>query len=174
MQGRLESERSIGCPKVLKARRVLDDCRHALTLLQNEVQADTFRVLWVAGVGLARAVGHVLQKIDAEQNDAVKRAVASAYTAWKADKADNAIFWEFIEEERNRVLKQYEAGFFSGPVDVLAGDEMHTLGENLFCPIIDGRFAGEDCRDILEQAIEWWTRKISEIEADVVSRAEQH
>ena len=156
---------------VHNARNVLADCRHALHLLQDEVRPDTFRVLWVAAVSLARAVGHVLQKVDAEQNDAVKRAATSAYGAWKTDKPGNAIFWDFIEEERNRVLKQYEAGFFSGSVDVLAGGEIHSLDENLFCPITDGRFAGEDCRDILEQAIEWWERQVSEIEAAALSEA---
>ena len=155
---------------VQKARSVLADCKHALNLLQDEPQPDTFRVLWVAGVALARAVGHVLQKVDGEQNDHVKRAVASAFAAWKADKTGNAIFWEFIEEERNQVLKQYEVGFFAGPVDVLAGGEVHNLDENLFCPITDGTFAGEDCRDILEQAIEWWERQLSEIESGVRPR----
>jgi hypothetical protein len=152
---------------VLKARNVLADCSHALGLLEGEAQPDTFRVLWVAAVALIRAVGHVLQRVDGERNDALKMAVASAYSSWKRDKVGNAIFWEFVEEERNRVLKQYEAGFFSGPVDILAGGEVHTLAENLFCPITDGTFAGRDCREILEQAIEWWERELSKIESVV-------
>ena len=87
----------------LKARSVLSDCKHALDLLQEESQPDTFRVLWVAGIALARSVGHVLQKVDGEQDDAMKVAVASAYASWKADKPGNAIFWEFIEEEIDRL-----------------------------------------------------------------------
>ena len=154
-----------------KARDVLADCKHALDLLQEESQPETFRVLWAAGVALARAVGHVLQKVDGEQNDAMKRAVAAAYASWKADKPGNAIFWEFIEEERNQVLKRYEIGFFAGPVDVVAGGEVHTLDDHLFCPITDGAFAGEDCRDVLEQAIEWWKRQLAEIES--AAREEQ-
>jgi hypothetical protein len=53
-----------------------------------------FRLYWVAGVALARAVGHVLQKVDGEHHATIKRAVASAYAAWKADKQANAIFWD--------------------------------------------------------------------------------
>lgn len=152
---------------VEKARSVLADCKHAFNLLQEESHPETFRVLWVAGVALARAVGHVLQKVDGEHDEATKQAVASAYSSWKIDKPGNAIFWDFIEEERNQVLKQYELGFFAGPVDIVAGGEIHTLDDHLFCPITDGTFAGEDCRDILEQAIEWWERQLAEIESAV-------
>lgn len=149
---------------VQQARRVLADCKHALDLLQAESRPDTFRVLWVAGIALVRAVGHVLQKVDGEQSPAVKKAVGLAYAAWKADTTGNSIFWEFIEEERNRILKQYEVGFFAGPVDVLAGGEVHSLDDHLFSPITDGAFAGEDCRDVLELALEWWERQLTMIE----------
>lgn len=151
---------------VQQARRVLADCKHALDLLQAESQPETFRVLWVAGVALVRAVGHVLQKVDGEQSPEMKKAVASAYASWKADKPGNAIFWEFIEEERNRILKQYEVGFFAGPVDVLAGGEVHSLDDSLFSPITDGTFAGEDCRDVLELALGWWERQLTTIESE--------
>jgi hypothetical protein len=50
---------------VQTAQEVLADCKHALDLLEVEEESrpQTFRVLWVAGVALARAVGHVLQKV---------------------------------------------------------------------------------------------------------------
>lgn len=153
----------------MKARSVLEDCKHALNLLQEEQHPDTFRILWVAGIALARAVGHVLQKVDGEQSEAMKLAIASAYSSWKSDRAGNAIFWDFIEQERNQVLKQYEVVFFAGPVNVVASGEIHTLGEHLFCPITDGKFAGEDCRDLLEQAIEWWEWQLNDIESTVLS-----
>ncbi|HEU4921824.1 MAG TPA: hypothetical protein VFT23_01975 [Burkholderiales bacterium] len=98
-----------------KARQVLADCRHARDLLEAETSSDNFRVLWVAGVALARAVGHVLQKVDGERDAEVKKAVSTAYFSWKSDRAANAIFWDFIEEERNQVLKQYEIGLLRRP-----------------------------------------------------------
>jgi hypothetical protein len=156
---------------IQKARSVLEDCKHAHALLEDEVRPDSFRVLWVAGIALARAVGHVLQKVDAAESGPLKKAVDQAYADWKNNREDNAIFWEFIEEERNRVLKQYEAGFFAGPVDILAGEQIHTLDENLFCPITDGRFSGEDCRDVLAEAIKWWERQLAQIEASAFSAA---
>jgi hypothetical protein len=151
----------------LKAREVLADCGNALDLLQEETRHEVFRLYWVAGVALARAVGHVLHKVDGEHDPTIGRAVASAYAAWKADKEANAIFWDFIEQERNQILKEYEVGFLAGPIDVVAGGEFHTLDEHLFCPIADGAFAGEDCRDILQQAITWWESQPNGIEATV-------
>jgi len=149
----------------LKARIVLADCRNALDLLQDETRPEVFRLYWVAGVALARAVGHVLQKIDGENEPRIERAVGSAYAAWKADKQANAIFRNFIEQERNQILKDYEVGFLAGPIDVVAGGALHSLDEQLYCPIADGVFAGEDCRDILDQAIKWWESQLDRIEA---------
>ena len=70
----------------LKARKVLADCRNALELLAEETRPEVFRLYWVAGVALARAVGHVLQKVDGEHDATIERAVALADALWKADK----------------------------------------------------------------------------------------
>lgn len=140
-------------------------------MLQDETNPDRFRILWVAGIALARAVGHVLQKVDGESDDDMRAAVATAYASWKADRAGNSIFWDFIEDERNQVLKRYQIGFFGGPVDVVAGGEVHSLDDNLFCPLTEGAFAGEDCRDALEHAIDWWEQQLAEIVALARKRA---
>jgi hypothetical protein len=71
------------------------------------------------------------------------------------------------DRRRTNRCKQYEIGFFAGPVDVLAGGDVHELDENLFCPLTEGSFAGEDCRDILEQAILWWEEQLATIEASL-------
>jgi hypothetical protein len=153
---------------MLKAYDVLHDCRVALELLESETRPDVFRVLWVAGVSLARAVGHVLHKVDAERDDATKRVVGIAYQSWQVNRSENAIFWDFIEEERNQVLKQYEIGFLAGPVDVVVGAETFTLDDHLFCPVTDGPYAGEDCRDLLAEAIEWWSTQLAQIEESIL------
>lgn len=149
------------------ARKVLADCKTAHGLLEAESDAARFRVVWVSGVALLRSVGHVLRKVDSRQDPRTAVAVGAAWERWKADKETNAIFWEFIEEERNNILKEYEFGFLSGPLDVLItpSDERFVLDGNLFCPIADGRFTGEDCRDILAEGIEWWEKELYEIES---------
>ena len=47
-----------------RARIVLEDCRLALQLLEEETDLRRWRLHWVAAVALVRAVGHVLEKVD--------------------------------------------------------------------------------------------------------------
>ena len=153
-------------------KQVLKDCRHAFELLQMETKTDTFRVLWVAGVALARAVGHVLQKVDSKNDESTRNAIAKVYKSWKTNYEENSIFWDFIEDERNQVLKQYEMGFISGPINVLVDNEsgeneIFNLDENLYCPLAKGKFASEDCRDVLEEAIKWWENQFKIIEDEI-------
>lgn len=140
------------------ARKVLRDLQLALELLETEESAERFRVHWVAAVALCRAVGHVLQKIDSRTSPQLKAVISQTYASWKSEPEAHQIFFEFIEDERNAVLKEYEFGFLSGPVEVvvLPIGVSSTLKDNLFCPLCSGRFAGEDCRDVLELAINWW------------------
>jgi hypothetical protein len=150
----------------LTARTVLSDCKNAHALLDDESDTIRFRLFWVAGVALLRAVGHVLQKVDAGQNSAIRLQIEQTYSEWKRDKEGNAIFWEFIEDERNNILKEYAIGFLAGPIDVLAqpNGEIFSLDENLFCPIAEGRYAGEDGRDVMAEAIAWWDQQLNAIE----------
>lgn len=150
---------------MLHARKVLADCKRAHEILELETREDIFRLLWVSGIALARAVGHVLDKVDAEQDEHLARIIRSKYASWKEHRSANRIFWDFIEDERNRVLKEYSVGFLSGPIKLAADDEVYELDENLFCPLSDGAFAGEDCRDILKSAIDWWEVQLAEIES---------
>ena len=139
---------------------------NALELLENESRSDVFRVLWVGGVALIRAVGHVLQKVDGQTGEVMKRTVAAAYASWKGSRNEHSIFWDFIEDERNRMLKEYEAGFVPDPA-VYAEGEWYVLDENLFCPMRNSTFAGEDCRDVFAEAVRWWDEQLGKIEAAV-------
>lgn len=153
---------------MLKAREVLRDCRNTWYLLEEEADDDRFRILWIAGVVLARAVGHVLHKVDATLDPELARIVDQRFAEWKADPAKNAIFWDFIEQERNLILKEYELRFRdSAPLVVEVDGEAYgpyLLKDHLFSPMVDGPYAGEDCRDVLEEAIRWWERQLDVIE----------
>jgi hypothetical protein len=139
------------------ARKILADCETAHELLETESDAVRFRLLWVSGVALLCSVGHKLQKVDSRRDPQAKEAIEEAWKRWKSDREAHAIFWEFIEEERNNILKEYEFGFLSGPIEILVvpGNELFTLDEELFCPIASGRFAGQDARNVLAEGIEW-------------------
>ena len=83
----------------------------------------------MAALALVRAVGHVLDKMDANENGP-RPGLEVAYAKWKANRDEHRIFWEFIEEERNNILKEYTFGFVSGDIPILAGGEVHVLTEN--------------------------------------------
>ena len=120
-----------------------------------------------------RAIGHVLHKVDSERNPKLKNIIENAFSDWKKNREDNAIFWDFIENERNSVLKQYEFGFLFGPMGVITSDddeEIEKLDEGLYCPILVGRYQGEDCRDVLEEAIKWWKKQLTGVEEEFRNR----
>lgn len=118
-----------------------------------------WRLDWAATVALLRAVGHVLHKVDGKQGAATKTAIDAAWSRWKKDPKD-AIFRDFIEQERNSVLKEYEIGS-QAPAYLLTED--------------GGRIRLEDGSGALlleqpdvervDEALRWWEQQLSAIEA---------
>lgn len=143
----------------LRARLVLSDANEATQRLQQRFQeGGNWRVEWVAVVTLLRAVDHVLRLVD-NQDPPAKAAILAAWERWKLKPARDAIFWEFILEERNNVIKEYVIGE-AAPSYLLMED--------------GGRLALEDSSGflILEQpniervyeALAWWEEELSAIE----------
>ena len=160
------------------ARKVLADCHLVLEMLENETEYARWRVHWVAALALVRAVGHVLTKVDGE--DARYRAsIDAAFGGWKANRSKHVIFWEFIEEERNNILKEYQ--FNVHPLEevevvvnstlksAVTGEkvqvgELAQLGENIYKPIMDGFYEGINARDVYREALEWWSAELAAME----------
>jgi hypothetical protein len=160
------------------ARQVLDDCRLALAMLEEETDLARWRVHWAAAVALVRAVGHVLDKVDGE-DPLTKRLAAGAFRRWKGTALEHEIFREFIEAERNSILKEYR--FRHHPLDEVqmamtytllnpetgetmqAGDVL-PLSDNIYRPFIEGWREGDDARDVLSEAIDWWEAELSALE----------
>ena len=139
-------------------------------MLDSVLDEPRFRVHWAACLTLLRAVGHVLDKVDSKHSPAVKTAVKAAYQRWKADPEGAAIFWHFIEAERNLVLKEYETRFDLSGFDVVVEDEegqpkTEWLGPEYYIRITAGPFIAEDARELVRDAIEWWEGELQRIEA---------
>jgi hypothetical protein len=156
------------------ARRVLDDCKFILSKLEDETDDQQWRIHWVAVVTLLRAVGHVLIKVDG-QSEAIRLASDCLFREWKSNDPAHEIFREFIEKERNNVVKEYAIGISEGPVPVVisfenpttgerSGYELEPIGENIYRPMTEGFYEGEDGRTLIELAIDWWEKQLSEIE----------
>lgn len=138
------------------ARSVLDDCRYSLSLLEEEKDIRKWRITWVAAVALNQLFGR-----------------------WKEDRESNLIFHEFIEKERNNILKEYEVNIHpmdEVPVVIelslqsLETGEMKRdgfileLGENIYRPILGGEWDGDDAREVYTEAIDWWDAQLKMIE----------
>lgn len=165
----------------LVAREVLDDCETALEILEQEKDVGRWRVHWVGAVALVRAVGHVLKKVDA-QDQKVAQYVDHAYRDWQSNREQHSVFWEFIDQERNNILKEYQ--FNVHPLEAVdvavtatllnteTGEEylapqVMSLGDNIYRPILDGYSEGDDARDVYREALNWWNEELSKIEEGI-------
>lgn len=164
-----------------KAREVLEDCRLALQMLEEETDIQRWRILWAAAAALIRAVGHVLDKVDG-RNPSIKSVGGRFFERWKHDPC-HEIFRDFIERERNSILKEYQSDVHpledvsvvlqvhldpinGGDPKVLA--QALDLDDNVYRPMLDGPWEGDDCRDVLREAIDWWSVQLDAIDIEVM------
>jgi hypothetical protein len=162
-----------------RSRIVLSDCELALEFLEQATTEEIWRVHWFAAIGLVRTVGDVLHKVDG-QNPTLKLKIARAYQAWKADRKQHSIFWDFIKDQRDKLIHEYESDVHpleKVPVAVefhvvsLEDGSKHTvrdvmeLDENIYRPMLDGPWEGDDARDVLRDAIDWWKTELDKIDS---------
>lgn len=144
------------------AREVLEDCMGAVEEIGNGVQGRAWRRRWVAAVVLLRTVGYVLDTIDGRTSPAYRRAIDSAWVELSRTKPDPAIFWGFIDDERHKIIHQYELGAGQGAT-VYLGQSKPTEHHYL---VNTGPFAGRDQRDVLREAIAWWKDYLDEVDQE--------
>lgn len=169
---------------VFRAREVLDDCRVGLSLLEDEADVRTWRVHWAACIALIRAVGHVLDKVDGE-DPIVKQAASAAFKQWKGTDPRHEIFREFIERERNNLLKEYRSNVhpqskvalsFEISAEPASGGapvryaQIAAIDENIYRPLLDGPWEGSDARDVFGEAMKWWDAQLAAIEHEVANK----
>ena len=159
------------------------DCESVLDMLEDEEDRQRWRVLWAEAMALVRAVGHALRKVDG--GDArLRPLIDAAWDNWKADRSKNSVFWEFIQKERNNILKKYRFGVLDSAVVGLGlvktdGGQESGLAtahrtpvaprENLFRPLEEGFGMGEDARDVYRDALQWWDAELASIEAGLAA-----
>ena len=142
------------------AKEILNRGRIALEMLEEENDFARIPVLWTAGVAIARSVGKVLQEIDAKDDPQLASLLKQLWPQWKQE----PIFKNFIEEERNLILKEGGGGSAAtSKTQLTAGGERFSLDHTIYWPMHDGPYAGEDCRDVLREALDWWQAKLSEL-----------
>jgi hypothetical protein len=166
-----------------RTRAILDDCRHLLAELRQNPREGSWRTRWFAAVVMLRAVGHVLEHETKNSADVALRAAAQRW--WKnlkESEPEPAIFWQFIYDDRNALLKEYSFTATQSP-RALARSEgpaggssakgifvFRPLGVEIFdetpsYQMVLSPFTGRDARDVVDEAIQWWDGQLQAIES---------
>jgi hypothetical protein len=141
---------------------VLSDCELAFKDFEAAGPTPFWRTRWTALMALLRAVGHVLDKIDGARGAELREAIDEAWDEVNRTKPEPRILWEFIEQERNNVVKAYEVGVrlnttitpgWSGPAA--------TTYESF---IRSGVYRGRDALEVCQEAIAFWEGYLDRIE----------
>ncbi|KAB7692229.1 hypothetical protein [Plesiomonas shigelloides] len=125
---------------------------------------------------MLRAIGHILRNVDAKQyNEQFSAVLQSKYNHWRKNEP---IFRDFIEKERNEILKEYVSS-----IDIESVTKKRRLvtsnglrlvtnsGQQLSVNITmkelvknKGHLAGETPIKVLNNALNWWDKELSELE----------
>jgi hypothetical protein len=146
----------------------------------------------LGGRGSAHKGGRPCPRQSRGADDPVVRQVAAAaFRRWKGVDPAHEIFREFIERERNNLLKEYHSDVHplgevvlvavertvqpggGGPSVTL--DRVTEIGENIYRPMLEAPWEGDDARDVLREAIDWWDKQLYAIDMETArQRAASH
>lgn len=143
------------------ARVVLDDCKVVLDSFTEGIQGAEWRIKWVSVVALLRAVGHVLRNVDNNKtiNPKLSMVIEEQWEILNRSKPKPIIFWQFIEEERNNVIKEYKLGAGQGvTIDLASKKATYSY------TMTTGPFIGQDQREVIRNAIKWWETYLNTID----------
>jgi hypothetical protein len=186
-------------PRAAKAWEVLEWCRHGYGKMRSNPTAADWVLIWAGTIALLRAVGHVLHKEDAARDARLSKEQRSWWQELNKTKPNPAIFWCFIERDRNKLLKQadltvgqglhiamHEAAWAFDTYSISASGQEPSEPAEQQCPppcsahpprsasvtysyhMNSGPFVGQDPRDLVRDAIEWWEEQLSDIEQKAV------
>jgi hypothetical protein len=137
-------------PRTLRAWEPFGWCVNTLCELQHtEIDDEHPEWIrsWIFGVTVLRNTGHVLGKIDTPCSDKHKRVMNSHWDDWHSRKSHHWIFHEFIEKERNSILKTFQLG--------VQLDSEGIWHEEFEC----------DGLQLFAEATYWWRAELEAIEA---------
>jgi hypothetical protein len=164
------------------AREVLGDCQRLLDVITADMPTELWKPRWAGLVALLRAVGHVLKEVDGKTSDATRKVIESAWEKLNQSKPEPAIFWKFIEDERNNILKTYEIGtrvnitLRPGAGALWLNLATGETGSGLGGPTTfeafmrSGPFQGQDPVELCREAIAFWHGYLDAIDRQVATR----
>jgi hypothetical protein len=134
-----------------------------------------WRTRWIAVVAILRAVGHVAVSLDARADENIRAAIDAEFAELLRTKPEPTIYWNFIVDERNRVLKEMTLGarlnitlrpgtaWYNTKTGETGGTEgMPTTYEHF---MRGGLYDGKDPRELCREAIAFWNGYLNRVEA---------
>jgi hypothetical protein len=173
------------------SRDVLERCEYFLKELRSEPKGIAWAAKFSATMALLRSIGHVLHKTDSKIDKSFEASITHWWNNLKKTKPHPAIFWQFVDDERNLILKEGQpragqsvtiklqavaivarAGSFGGePAVAEASKPSPAPPETPELPIYNynmnegSPFVGRDPRELVAEAIAWWRIELEAIES---------
>jgi hypothetical protein len=152
------------------------DAYRFLSRMNSPGDHQHWRFYWIAGIAMLRAVGHVLDKVDSNHSDLSKRIISDWWASNKLRRP--TIFFEFIEDERNNILKVYKFGAVAYPVTSSTMSDRGLSYAELVRKYGERKIIvwGDERRDGIElmgYALRWWEEELRTIEQSIIERIEQ-
>lgn len=153
----------------MRSRQVYYDCMKARDMLKfymESGQREEARVLWVSCITLLRSIGYVLAKVDTQKSQKLKNEVDCRWKNWKEEE----IFDNFIDEQRANALKEYVFSVFltyQGKQLTYGGKQLTYSKEltDFINEVIDDiEEKGTNLINEINQGLQWWNEKLSEVE----------
>ena len=169
-----------------KASEVLTDCRVACRELEDAEANQNerlIRIRWFTCLVLLRSVGHIIDKVDKKNYIKYK----SEFDSFYKRKKQEIIFKDFIDKERNMILKEYKDYIINEESEKVEsfhviinddGDRLDIGGGNTLIYKDDDlvtryfkKGGGFDeynlLHEIVSDAIKWWENYINELKIKI-------
>lgn len=165
----------------LKAAEVLSLCRQihfSLSTLDVDEERDEWRIFWIAGLCMLRTVGQVLDKVDARTSPLLAEVISEKWKTLKSDRDANWIFWQFIDKERDNILKEFQLGAVATPlVGLFSLDDLPDVAPDLgeLTGHIHWELMTDDgmtAIDLFEEALLFWSEYLKSIENEFEFRTQ--
>lgn len=158
-----------------RARKVLANCEHALSDFSASASTPYMQSRWVSVITQLRTVVDVLEKVDSPAATLeVRQRIAAARKQLFESKPEPRIYHEFVEDERNGTVHEYDLGAAANP-------KIHGAWTQKGAPLYvshrpgavttaafsmrDGPYKGRDPRQLALDAIEFWRSYLDAIDS---------
>ncbi len=130
-----------------------------------------WRIYWLAGITALRAIGHVLQNVDAKNSSLHKQLNRDLWN-WLS-RAQEPIFVEFIKGERDSLLKTYQTGVIPSRHTVAGWQDRGLAYEEIVSR--NGEFVslnwteeGDCALRLFWIALQWWEYRLRAYEQALI------